>query len=455
MKDPTGKAAPAGGFKVGGWYSGYQYNGSGFPQAAGVEAIGAKSGQEAPTFSEADRTFVQQERLRADQVQSPTPISLPSTTASREFVTGVTAEAEAAKTALQNTLTRQQAEVEAKITGLKEKEQETLGEVKTLTSPFREDLENAERDRLFINKNFGENQVLIDELDTLLTEGNELIRQQQEVTGLAAVRNPRIQKTMDDVAARTGVIQAVINARNGQIAVAENMIDRSINAIAADRNDQISYYETILNLNRQDILKLDKQSEKLAEEQLAIKKNDLARANATADYIKQLLIDPATAGLMGEGGVTLTDSVQEINQKLTRATYAREVRDMSNNVIAEGWQAVISPKGVPADELRILTDSKGKKHYYRDKDEPGGGGGGGTGAEREVIRKIEAFGEMKEILDSLGGDDLFVSPNEWKQAKGAWVRQGFDGDDFDSAFKDTYVGSPSKRGFKLSEFGVK
>ncbi len=365
MKDPRGKAAPSGGFRLGGWYSGYQFDGSGFSQRAGVESIGAKSGQEAATFSEQDKNFIQNERIRASQIQAPSQISLPSTSATGDFVTGVTAEADQAKQALQDTLTRQQGEIETKITGLREKEKETLGEVETLTTPFREDLENAERERLFINQNFGANQELTNELDTLLTEGNELIRQQQEVTGLAAVRNPRIQKSMDDVAARTGVIQAVINARNGQISVAENMIDRSIAAIAGDRQDQISYYETILQLNRQDILNLDSKSQKLAEEQLNIKKGDLARANATADYIKQLLIDPGTAQLVGQAGVKLTDSVQEINQKLSQATYAIEVADLSNSVLSEGGQAVISPKGIPADELRILTDSKGKKHYYK------------------------------------------------------------------------------------------
>jgi hypothetical protein len=387
MKDPTGKAAPPGGFKTGGWYSGYQYwNGSFAPRAGQIhpQSNQAGAGGDAPTFSSQDASFIQQERVRANQIQAPVQFSLPSTTSSSEFVTGVTAEAEQAKRDLQDTLTRQQGEIDVKIAGLREKEKETLGEVKTLTTPFREELETAERDRLFINQNFEENQVLVSELDQLLTEGNELIRQQQEVTGLAAVRNPRIQKSMDDVAARTGVIQAVINARNGQIAVAENMIDRSVAAIAGDRQDQIAYYETILNLNRQDILNLDNVSQKLAQEQLDIKKGDLARANATADYIKQLLIDPATAALMGEGGVKLTDSVQDINSKLSQATYAREVRDLSNEMTLSGAEVLVSPTGIPKDELRVLTDSKGQKHFYRVKDKADGRVG--TAGERAVER---------------------------------------------------------------------
>jgi hypothetical protein len=37
--------APAGGFEIGGWYDGYQYDGSGFSQARGVESIGANAGK--------------------------------------------------------------------------------------------------------------------------------------------------------------------------------------------------------------------------------------------------------------------------------------------------------------------------------------------------------------------------------------------------------------------------
>jgi len=390
QKDPSGKSAPSGGFQKGGWYSGYQYWNGSFASKAGQihsQSDQPGAGKDAPTFSKQDASFIQSERIRASQIKAPVQVSLPSTTAQSEFVTGLTAEADQAKQALQESITRQKSEIDTQLKGLREKEQETLGKVGNLVSPFREELEETERKRLFIDKNFEANQELVTELDSLLTEGNELIRQAQEVTGLAAVRNPRIQKAMDDVAARAGVIEAVINARNGQISVAENMIDRTVFAIASDRADQISYYETILNLNRQDILNLDSKSQKLAEEQLNIKKTDLVRAQASVDYVKQLLIDPATAALMGEAGVKLNDSVQEINSKLTQATYAREVRDMSNAVVAEGWQGVVSPTGVPTDELRILTDSKGKKHYYRVKDKAVGGDGRvGTAGERKVDR---------------------------------------------------------------------
>lgn len=42
---PNTPVAPAGGFQLGGWYNGRQWNGTSFTQPAGVEAIGANTGQ--------------------------------------------------------------------------------------------------------------------------------------------------------------------------------------------------------------------------------------------------------------------------------------------------------------------------------------------------------------------------------------------------------------------------
>ncbi len=42
---PTAPIAPPGGFQLGGWYQGRQWNGSSFTQPAGVEAIGANTGK--------------------------------------------------------------------------------------------------------------------------------------------------------------------------------------------------------------------------------------------------------------------------------------------------------------------------------------------------------------------------------------------------------------------------
>lgn len=352
-------------FQQGAWYGGRQYwnNTLGEVGAIHPESNQQGAGQAVSTEVVAQTNPSNVEYL--SQLQQSPQLSLPTTTNVAASLGGLESKVNTARKTLEETIGTRKETVDAELAALKEKEAETLSSIEELSQPFREQLEQTQREQLYINENFEANQKLVGELEQLLTEGNNLIQQQSEVTGLEAVRNPRIQRTMDDVSARVGVIEAVMNARNGQIAVAENLIDRSISNITADRQDQISYYETVLSLNRQDIIDLDDESEKLADEQLSLLKTDLENAQATSDYVKQLLLNPETASLMGQAGVSLTDSVETINAKLTQAQYVNEVSDFNNQMALDGATAIFDPSSVSADQLITLTDSRGVKHYYK------------------------------------------------------------------------------------------
>lgn len=329
----------------------------------------AKQGAVATPQNSQDAAFINSQ-INAENIQAPVQVPY-SSGAEAGYVSGLSTELEAAKANLDKMLASQKSTVDSKLEAARARETDALGKIGPLTTPFREQLETTQREALHINKNFEANQALVDELETLLNEGNALIKQQKEVTGLASIRNPTVQKTMDDVAARAGVIQAVISARNGQIAVAENLIDRSVAAITQDRQDQIDYYQTIINLNNRDIISLDSESKELAMAQLQLKKDEMTNIQASVDKIKEMMIDPATAAIVGEAGIRLTDTVEVINQKMAKAVYAREVIDLNNSMSTNGYVSVLSPKSVPADQLITVTDTKGKKYYYR---KPASGG---------------------------------------------------------------------------------
>lgn len=307
--------------------------------------------------------------ISAPAIQAPVNVPY-STDPTGQFVGSLASQVNVSAKAVSDLLAKQKAENEAKLAALRTKEAETLTKVGEISTPFREDLEKTERERLYINENFEANQKLTSELDTLLTEGNELIKQQKEVTGLSAIRNPRIQKTMDDVASRAGVIQAVISARNGQISVAENMIDRSIGAITADRQERLNYYSTILNLNSRDIVSLDSEQKQIAQQEVATAQKFLDSAIKNADYLKQLLVNPATAALMGEAGVKITDTPEQISAKLSQASYKKEVSDLNNKMTIAGNTQVFDPSTVSASQLVTVSDSKGNKYYYKKEEKP-------------------------------------------------------------------------------------
>lgn len=256
-------------------------------------------------------------------------------------------------------------EVDRELEEFRAEQKQLLSEAKPLTDPFREKLENKERERLYINENFEANQKLVGELEGLLTEGNTLIEQMKGVTGLAGIRNPRINQAIEGVAARTGVIEAVINARNGQIAQAQTLIDRSVAAITADRNDRLSYYNTLLDLNEKNIIRLEGDQKDILNKEVGLIESDLANAQAYADAIKEAMLDPEMATAYARAGVTLNDSPDQIAEKLAADSYAQEISSYSNELATEGYKFLAGGQPAPGNaEVITITDSKGKERQY-------------------------------------------------------------------------------------------
>jgi hypothetical protein len=267
-------------------------------------------------------------------------------------------------------LQTKQDEAQKKIDEFTAKEQDIIeGQMKPLTEPFREDLEKTERERLYINKNFEDNQKLTDELYSLLTEGNTLVQQMKGVTGLAVIRDPRVNKTISDVSARVGVIEAVMSARNGQIAQAYNMIDRSVAAITADRQDQLNYYTTLYNFyeSQKDdegkkLIALDADEKTYLDAQINLLQSDLANTQANADALKKAMTDPDTALAYAQAGITLNDTPAQVATKMANYAYTKEVTDTSNKMNLEGYSTTPIAGVTPVQ----TTDSKGTvKNWYK------------------------------------------------------------------------------------------
>lgn len=313
----------------------------------------------------------------------PTP-SAPSVLNS--YVAGVTAQADSTRNELDQRYKAEQARIEqqmkdtqAEIDALTAKQEDILksgGSVDQLTQPFREELEASERERLKVEENYFANQQAVGELDSLLTEGNQLIEQMKGETGLASIRNPRITEATNAIAARAGVIQAVMAARNSQISVAGNLIDRTVSTIAADRNDQLSYWNSVLSFYAsekksasEDFASLSSDQKKYIEAQIGLVQEKHDQAQKTADYVKELLVNPQSAALLQQAGVTLNDSVETINAKLSQASYQQEVVNLNNKMAASGYKYILPGQTPPAGTQAItVQDSRGKSYtYYTDK----------------------------------------------------------------------------------------
>lgn len=281
-----------------------------------------------------------------------------------EFTLSAAENARLARQNLDSTLANRRSSIATEITSLEKERERLLKEgVEPNLDPFREKLEMKERERLFVEENFEANQKLVNELDTLLSEGNSLIRQAQNLPVAQRVVSARTNQAMRDVAARAGVLEAVISARNGQITQAYTMIDRRVAAVEADRRDNLLYYETLLNFNEQGLLKLEKEDQQLASKEIELLQGDFERTQATADYIKELMIDPESAQFVADAGVTLNDSVEEINAKMAAQTGRMQVEETKQAYIGAGYEYV----PFPADGMEglVQVDVNGQTLSFR------------------------------------------------------------------------------------------
>ena len=302
-----------------------------------------------------------QSPVPATEIQPAPTMNLPEPTAleaAQVANTGIQGAVDNAKNQLDTVLNTQRAEIDAEIAQLQSEQDAALEEGRELTEPFREKLEKKERERLKVNENFEANQKLTNELSDLMNQSNELINiaTGRQVSG--KVLQKSLTKTLADVQARAGVVQAVMSARNNQIAVANNMIDRTVNAIVADRNDELSYYNTIISMSENRLIKLDAEKLELAKVSRDEAIKDVESAQATADYIKSLMISPETAQFMADAGVSLTDSVEGIQNKMSAQAKVQEGINTRNALVEAGYD--ISPVPVPGG---IAVEAGGQTFY--------------------------------------------------------------------------------------------
>src|SRR3990167_5345642 len=156
-------------------------------------------------------------------VPAPTPTSSPTLpepqapAIQESFFTSSTENVANTRKAIEDTYKSQIGDIDKKKENIQKQidemtsKQEALIEtdIQPLLQPFREDFENKERERLYVTENFEAKQTLTRELETLLTEGNEIIKRQKGEPLALSVLNKKVNKTITDITARVGVIEAV------------------------------------------------------------------------------------------------------------------------------------------------------------------------------------------------------------------------------------------------------
>jgi hypothetical protein len=183
-----------------------------------------------------------------------------------------------------------------------------------------------EQEQQQFKQNYDARQKLVDQLQTLLTTGQSVIEQMKGTTGLSSIMSPRISQTMADVQGQAGVITATLSAMSDQIGLAQNQLTSSLTAITSIYHDQLAYWDNVINFyNDQQkvadakVASLSKDQQAYINAQIQMLQDRVSQTQKTTDAIQQAFLDPKTALIYSTAGVSLTDSLAQIGQKL--ATY--------------------------------------------------------------------------------------------------------------------------------------
>jgi len=310
-------------------------------------------------------------------------------------------------------------------------------------------------------------------LNTIKEEERLLLAQLKEARGIEEGKPVALgvmQGRISEMERQTQTRLDYLNIRKAsavdQLNTAYNTINTYIQFVGLDYQDAVNAYNTEFNQN-------------LQTQQLLSGFRQEAFNNAMS--MAQLGLDVARFGLQS---AQFQEQIKQNNQVIAQANLTTMVNAIiSGNLdfdsISEDQKLQIQKleiqSGMPAgtiSQMRATVDPMANIVYSTSNEGvtqigwlmPDGTidqqtygtriSGGGTAGERAEDIKREVFGEIQQELDRLGGADKFVSPQEWDYYRRQWIGRGYSSNEYDDAFRSTYVGDPDARGFNIEEFGL-
>lgn len=335
------------------------------------------------------------------------------TTTVANYTTSMAASIQSQQQQLQDAYKQQEQQYQSKVDALTKQQQDLqqlqdngmISEHSTIMQETADKQAAYDQEKRQFQENYQANQALVNEMDGLLTQGNQIVEQMQNTTGLSSIMQPRIAKTMSDVAARTGVIQAVLSARNGQIGQAQNQLRTSLDAISSIAGDQINYYKSVIDFyqqqksdNASQIASLMKDTKSYADAQISLLESNLQQTQQTAQLIQKAMLNPDTAIAYAKAGVTLNDTVEQINQKLATYEEAQQLQWGAPHIVGGSY--------VQTNKITGETRTVSSANVSGGGSSVGGTSGGTNGLSGDsanFFAQVASSGvNMNSLLPSLG-----------------------------------------------------
>lgn len=241
---------------------------------------------------------------------------------------------------------------------------------------------------------------------------------------------------------RLDVINMEINTANRQLTSANSVIENTMNLKKMDYDSAKEEYNTKFSQNL-DIFQLVR----------GLVKDEDSATEAKADNARSNL--QIITNTLQESGKTLADA--------TPATkYQVQTLELEAGLPTGFFESVMSSTGGKQEILSTTTRTSGGSKYadiiMRGKDGSisvktiglGASGGEGSENETEAEHMRRARSEMATQLNTRKGQDGYLSPADYKKAKGSWVSAGYSSEDFDNSFATTYVNQSHSQDYGVS-----
>lgn len=357
-------------------------------------------------------SLVQDGAVDGSTINAPTSANMPEPTADAEaetFQAGLQADVSNARTNLEKTIKEQrdaalkrQEELNTKLESLmKESDPENRATFEQEERIIQNQLDAAETASETIEEDFKKRRATVSELDRLLTEGNQLIAQKKNQPVALSVLNKSVNRTIQDVQARAGVLDSVLAGLDGNIAQAHNIINTAQGTVRAYWQDQQNYNQAYLSLVESGQLAKNKIENDYAQSQITLAENKLNTLEETSNYIKELMIDPQSAQFIADAGVTLNDSVEEINLKMSEQSRKMEINDTINELRLDGYEYVPFAEG---REDVVQLEVGGKTLSFVPPVEETGGRSVGEEPISMEIPDYDTF--VEELLETPNGQQI-------------------------------------------------
>jgi len=291
-------------------------------------------------------------------------------------------------------------------------------------------MDAAETASASLEEDFNKRRSVVNELETVLTQGNQLIEQARGAP-ISRYRNAGVAEAMQNVQARAGVLNAVISGLDGNLNAAHSIIQNTRTAVAAQWTDQLNYNKTYMDLVSSGQLAKNKINDDYASTQITLAERKLSQLEATAETINNLMIDPESAQFIADAGITLNDSIEKINVKMQAESNRVEREDTINELKMDGYE-YIAFAGDREDVVKLEVGGETLSFVPPAEPVKAGSGSGGGGFTSQETRKLEQAGlagaPRQEQLDFLyggSGAKVDITPAQERTLVGI----GFAGED--------------------------